>query len=106
MWSKRLRRVAANGGRTTLRLAPSAGLITGSMLGVTGNSAVAAGKPTYLDPHASVSARVDDLLGRMTLAQKIGQMTQIEVSRVVGDCNNGPGPLTQACAQNVLGTDA
>jgi beta-glucosidase len=106
MWSKRLRRVAANGGRTTLVLAASAGLITGSMLGVTGNTAVAAGQPTYLNQHASVQARVHDLLGRMTLAQKIGQMTQIEVSRVVGNCQYGPGPLNQTCAQNVLGTDA
>jgi hypothetical protein len=32
----------------------------------------------YKDPKQPVSVRVKDLLGRMTLAEKIGQMTQIE----------------------------
>jgi beta-glucosidase len=102
MRSKRLRNVATRG----LVLTASAGLITASILGTSGNSAVAANRPTYLDPHASVSARVNDLLGRMTTAEKIGQMTQIEVGKIVGNCNDGPGPLNQTCAQDVLGTDA
>lgn len=106
MWSKRLRRVASRGGRTTLVLAASAALVTTSMLTVGGSSAAASAKPVYLDPHAPVQARVADLLGRMTTAEKIGQMTQIEVSRIVGNCNYGPGPLNQTCAKQVLGTDA
>ncbi len=32
----------------------------------------------YLDPNASVSERVEDLLGRMSLDEKIGQMTQAD----------------------------
>ena len=32
----------------------------------------------YLDPHLSTAARVQDLLSRMTLDEKIGQMTQAE----------------------------
>jgi beta-glucosidase len=32
--------------------------------------------PTYLDAHASIAARVHDLLHRMTLAEKVGQMDQ------------------------------
>src|SRR4051812_28761931 len=32
----------------------------------------------YKDPKQPVGARIKDLLGRMTLAEKIGQMTQIE----------------------------
>jgi beta-glucosidase len=32
----------------------------------------------YLDPQAPVQVRVDDLLSRMTLAEKIGQMTQAD----------------------------
>ncbi|KQK13202.1 uncharacterized protein LOC100845030 [Brachypodium distachyon] len=34
--------------------------------------------PLYKDPAQPVEARVADLLGKMTLAEKIGQMTQIE----------------------------
>ena len=32
----------------------------------------------YKDPGQPVEARVEDLLSRMTVAEKIGQMTQIE----------------------------
>lgn len=32
----------------------------------------------YKDPKKPIGERVDDLLSRMTLAEKIGQMTQIE----------------------------
>ncbi len=35
-------------------------------------------QPLYLDPTAPVEARVEDLLSRMTLEEKIGQMTQVE----------------------------
>ncbi|MFO7540078.1 MAG: glycoside hydrolase family 3 N-terminal domain-containing protein [Chloroflexota bacterium] len=34
--------------------------------------------PAYLDPSLPVAARVDDLLARMTLAEKIGQITLVE----------------------------
>ncbi|KAL0370815.1 UNVERIFIED_CONTAM: hypothetical protein Sangu_0399600, partial [Sesamum angustifolium] len=34
----------------------------------------------YKDPNAPIEARVKDLLSRMTLLEKIGQMTQIERS--------------------------
>ena len=32
--------------------------------------------PVYKDPKQSVDVRVDDLLGRMTLAEKVGQLNQ------------------------------
>jgi len=35
-------------------------------------------KIIYKDPGQPVEARVEDLLSRMTVAEKIGQMTQIE----------------------------
>ena len=34
--------------------------------------------PVYQDPSVSIAARVEDLLDRMTLDEKIGQMTQVE----------------------------
>ena len=34
--------------------------------------------PVYRDASQPVEKRVDDLLARMTLAEKIGQMTQVE----------------------------
>jgi beta-glucosidase len=36
------------------------------------------GAPAYMNPHLPVQARVADLLSRMTLAEKVGQMTQGE----------------------------
>src|SRR5215204_1773318 len=35
-------------------------------------------EPRYKDSSQAVEARVEDLLGQMTLAEKIGQMTQVE----------------------------
>ena len=32
----------------------------------------------YQDPQRSIAERVDDLLGRMTLEEKIGQMCQLD----------------------------
>jgi beta-glucosidase len=34
--------------------------------------------PTYLDPKAPLDARVNDLLGRMTLPEKVGQLLQLD----------------------------
>src|SRR5215471_5984981 len=45
-------------------------------------AASASEQVAYTDPHRSVNDRVEDLLGRMTLPEKIGQMVQIEVTQV------------------------
>ena len=37
--------------------------------------------PVYLDQSRPVSDRVEDLLGQMTLAEKVGQMDQIVVEK-------------------------
>ena len=39
----------------------------------------------YKDPKQPVAVRVKDLLSRMTLAEKIGQMTQIERENATAD---------------------
>ncbi len=44
--------------------------------------AAAAGRPAYKNSHLPVRERVADLLSRMTLEEKVGQMTQTERERV------------------------
>ena len=39
----------------------------------------------YKDPSQPITARVEDLLARMTLEEKIGQMTQIERTVATAD---------------------
>ncbi|MGK5685228.1 glycoside hydrolase family 3 protein [Actinoplanes sp. URMC 104] len=48
-------------------------------------AAQAAASPAYLNPKVPVEKRVADLLARMTLDDKIGQMTQAERAFVTGD---------------------
>ena len=45
-------------------------------------AAPAAAAAPYENPKLPVSKRVDDLLSRMTLEEKVGQMTQTERARV------------------------
>jgi beta-glucosidase len=81
-------------------------------LGMTAASAPGAGQPLYLDAHAPTRARVNDLLHRMTLEEKVGQMDQIVIGELRdttpppnGDCNNAGGnndPLQPVCLQRVL----
>jgi beta-glucosidase len=52
----------------------------------------------YEDPSQPVAARVADLLSRMTLEEKIGQMTQAERGAVVGD----PSRITEWKLGSVL----
>src|SRR6185437_2105802 len=54
----------------------------------TTTAASATGRAAYLDSAAPVQARVADLLGRMTLAEKIGQMVQIEATQVTDTSSN------------------
>jgi beta-glucosidase len=66
----------------------------------------------YLNPKAPIPARVEDLLRRMTLPEKIGQMDQIVTGELrdstnptTGDCNNTGGnadPLQPNCLDAVL----
>ncbi|KAL6890558.1 hypothetical protein ACP4OV_008813 [Aristida adscensionis] len=47
------------------------------------------GGARYKDPSQPLKRRIDDLLGRMTLAEKIGQMSQIERENATADVVRG-----------------
>ena len=49
----------------------------------------------YQDSSQSTEARVDDLLSQMTLAEKVGQMTQIDAGRLMGQDQWDRGPLNE-----------
>ena len=92
-------------------VALTAALVAGvSASAATGRPASAAARATYLDSRLPTSARVSDLLGRMTLAEKIGQMVQIEQSNVTDTTSactsqggfNVPNPV---CEQKVFVND-
>jgi len=93
-------------------LAAAAVLVTALCVvaGVTGVSARPRARYLYLDPAAPIQSRVSDLLSRMTLREKVGQMDQIVVEKLrgpagsTGDCNstNNTDPLQPACLQRVL----
>ncbi|WP_456845468.1 glycoside hydrolase family 3 N-terminal domain-containing protein [Cellulomonas sp. P5_C6] len=67
-----------------LRLLPVV-LLLALVPGPVATGAAAADPPPYKDPTRPVSVRVADLLGRMTLDEKIGQMTLIERRWVTAD---------------------
>ncbi len=81
-----------------------------SVTALTRTPASASGRPAYLDARAPIQARVSDLLGRMTLPEKIGQMVQIEATQVTdttSSCTsqggfNLPNPV---CEQKILVDD-
>ena len=50
----------------------------------------------YTDPSQPVEARVEDLLKRMTLDEKIGQMTQVEKNSIA------PGDITKYFIGSIL----
>jgi beta-glucosidase len=102
--------------RRTRRLTATVAVLSVVALGgpllATGSTAAPA-RPAYLDRRAPVAARVADLLRRMTLAEKVGQMDQIVIGKLKaatppanGDCNGGNNdPLQPVCLQKVLITD-
>lgn len=56
----------------------------------------------YQDPAQPIAARVADLLGRMTLAEKVGQMTQVNVTRLMGRGEWDRGPLSEYWLERIL----
>jgi beta-glucosidase len=82
----------------------AAGLVPLATVATAPGAATAASAPQaesrlpYQDPRLSTAARVDDLLGRMTLAEKVGQMTQAERADIDAD----PSQITEYGLGSVL----
>ena len=74
-------------------LVAAAGLVTAFSAPVAAASTATTGSPAaaaahglpYENARLPITKRVADLLGRMTLAEKVGQMTQTERARVYDD---------------------
>jgi beta-glucosidase len=68
--------------RSAVRLLAAVGLVLFSVALVTSSSRVSAqpatGAPPYRNPALSVDARVADLVGRMTLEEKVGQLLMLD----------------------------
>ena len=100
----------ARRGPVTITVVVIALIIATSAAAMTTTTAVASGSPAYLNSHLPVPARVADLLGRMTLPEKIGQMVQIEATQVTDTGNscsstggfNMPNPV---CEQKIFVTN-
>jgi beta-glucosidase len=72
--------------------------MSGLALSATGASA----QSGYQDSHAPIPARVHDLLKRMTLEEKVGQMTQPAVVTMQGECQWSGGALNEACMKHTF----
>jgi beta-glucosidase len=56
----------------------------------------------YQNAKASTVARVADLMRRMTVEEKVGQLEQIAVNRVQGDCNWSGGAIVDECLNQII----
>ena len=77
-------------------------IIAISAVFLTSGGSAAAEKPLYLDPSQPIEKRVDDLLGRMTLAEKIGQMNMPCV--YIGELGQDPASKREGCRRFTRGT--
>jgi beta-glucosidase len=95
-----------------IAVAVSAVALLGAVSVFAAGSAGAASTPPYMNPSLGINERVNDLMSRMTLEEKIGQMDQVLVGRLRaatdpgnGDCNGGNDTQPQtSCLERVLVT--
>jgi len=71
-----------------------------ALLALSSAVAFAADKPPYEDPHAAIDARVDDLLSRMTLQEKLAQISCIWQRK--SDIEDASGNFDPAKASRVF----
>src|SRR5882757_3738421 len=64
-------------GEVSMTLAMRARLLSLGMLVCAQAIAAPAGTPIYKNPNAAIEARVDDLLSRMSLEEKVAQMQSV-----------------------------
>src|SRR5581483_2887386 len=84
----------------------AAGVLTLTAAGLTAAASSGAATPIWQNPQASPDSRAADLVKHLSLAEQIGQMVQIQVGHLYGDCSGyNPGPLNASCEQQILGTD-
>lgn len=87
-----------------------AGVLTATALSVVGLGVAQhsqAAPPLYLRPNASPEVRAADLVKHLSLTEQMGQMVQIQVGELYGNCSGyNPGALNTDCAHQVLATDA
>src|SRR4051794_35215978 len=96
--------------RDKAAIVAAAGVLVAGVLSAFVSQGVAdAAKPSHrvwLDPHKPIQARVNALLGAMTLPEKVGQMDQQLVDNVTGPSNacgsQGWAQLNQSCLKTWL----
>lgn len=90
--------------RRLIGLTCAAGLVAAGL--ISASASADAARPTYENRHASPSSRAADLVKRMTLDEQIGQLVQIQVGKLYGDCGGyTAGGFNEQCAKQVLVND-
>jgi beta-glucosidase-like glycosyl hydrolase len=82
------------------RAHPALILASSLIVGLASPAAPAAGRPLYQDPHAPLAARVNDLLSRMTLPEKLAQISCIWQRK--GEVEDANGNFDPAKASRVF----
>jgi beta-glucosidase len=76
-------------------------LVAGALAAFMGAASASPTNPPWLDAHKPIQARVNALLGAMTLPEKVGQMDQQLVDDLTGPSNacgtQGWAQLTPSC---------
>jgi beta-glucosidase len=88
--------------RLRIKVARIGVAVTLTVSGLALSSTGASAQSGYRDPHASIPARVSDLLKRMTTEEKVGQLAQPAVVNMQGDCQWSGGALVESCMKHVL----